>query len=108
MTNGLTVSWDTVSMATLYYVGYSIQGFGIGTVFPPLFERVVGSTSVTLTGLTPGSQYVITVWSSNGAGVSAENSTTTVMTTEQGKYRSAYIYIILCTYVRRCILGPFI
>ena len=80
----MVVSWDSVSGASGYYVGYDRQGFGIGTSTPSLFERVTGGTTVILSGLSPGSQYEVTVWSTNGAGVSEGNATILSTTLEQG------------------------
>ena len=82
----MVVSWTSVSGASGYYVGYDRQDFGIGTSTPSLFERVTGGTTVTLSGLSPGSQYKVTVWSTNGAGVSEGNATISSSTLELGEW----------------------
>ena len=53
----------------------------------PQYERVVGaaSTSVTLSGLEPGTTYRIRVWSTNGASVSSEAREVDVTTVESGE-----------------------
>ena len=84
----MVVSWDSVSGASGYYVGYDKQGFGIGTSIPSLFERVTGGTTVTLSGLSPGSQYEVTVWSTNGTGVGEGNATISSTTLEQGEWHT--------------------
>ena len=53
----------------------------------PQYERVVGgaSTSVTLSGLEPGTTYRIRVWSTDGTSVSSEAREMDVTTVESGK-----------------------
>ena len=53
----------------------------------PQYERIVGgaSTSVTLSGLEPGTTYRIRVWSTDGASVSNETGEMDVTTAESGK-----------------------
>ena len=53
----------------------------------PQYERVVGgaSTSVTRSGLEPGTTYRIRLWSTNGASVSSVVAELNVATTESGE-----------------------
>ena len=54
----------------------------------PHYERIVGgaSTSVTLSGLEPGTTYRIRVWSTDGASVSSEAEEMNVTTVESGEW----------------------
>ena len=93
MTSGATtsttvsVSWSQVSSATGYYVSYQRQDLGIPPVVTRQYERIVEgtSTSVTLSGLEPGTTYRIRVWSTVGASVSSEAEEVDVTTLESGK-----------------------
>ena len=53
----------------------------------PQYERIVGgaSTSVTLSGLEPGTTYRIRVWSTDGTSVSSETGNRNVATMESGE-----------------------
>ena len=53
----------------------------------PQYERIVGgaSTSVTLSGLEPGTTYRIRVWSTDGASISSEAGERNVATMESGE-----------------------
>ena len=81
------VSWSQVSGATGYYVSYQRQDLGAPPVVTPQYERIVGgaTTSVTLSGLEPGTTYRIRVWSTNGTSVSREAEQTDVTTMESGE-----------------------
>ena len=83
----VNVSWSQVSGATGYYVNYQRQDLGTPPVVTPQYERIVGgaTTSVTLSGLEPGTTYRIRVWSTNGASVSSEAGEMNVTTVESGK-----------------------
>ena len=67
----------------------SYQRRDLGTppvVTPQYHERVVGmASSVTLSGLEPGTTYRIRVWSTNGASVSSAVAELNVATTESGE-----------------------
>ena len=53
----------------------------------PQYERIVGgaNTSVTLSGLEPGTTYRIRVWSTDGTSVSSEAKEMNVTTVESGE-----------------------
>ena len=55
-------------------MSYQRQDLGTPPVVTPQFERIVGgdNTSVTLSGLEPGTTYRIRVWSTDGTSVSSE------------------------------------
>jgi len=76
-----------VSGATGYYVSYQRQDLGAPPVVTPQYERIVGgaNTSVTLSGLEPGTTYRIRVWSTNGTSVSSEAGEMDVTTVESGE-----------------------
>ena len=85
-TTTVSVSWSPVSGATGYYVSYQRQDLGTPPVVTPQYERIVGgATSVTLSGLEPGTTYRIRVWSTNGRSVSSEAGMVNVTTVERGK-----------------------
>ena len=86
-TTTVSVSWSTVSGATGYYVSYQRQDLGTPPVVTPQYERIVGgaNTSVTLSGLEPGTTYRIRVWSTNGTSVSSEAREMNVTTVESGE-----------------------
>ena len=86
-TTTVSVSWPQVSGATGYYVSYQRQDLGAPPVVTPQYERIVGgaTTSVTLSGLEPGTTYRIRVWSANGISVSNEAREREVSTMETGK-----------------------
>ena len=86
-TTTATVSWSQVSGATGYYVSYQRQDLGTPPVVTPQYERIVGgaTTSVTLSGLEPGTTYRIRVWSTDGASVSSGTKEMGVTTMESGK-----------------------
>ena len=54
----------------------------------PQYERIVGgaTTSVTLSGLEPGTTYRIRVWSTDGASVSSVAGEMDVATVESGEW----------------------
>ena len=82
----MNVLWFQVSGATGYYVSYQRQDFGAPPVVTPQYERIVGgATSVTLSGLEPGTTYRIRVWSTNGTSVSREAEEIDVTTMESGR-----------------------
>ena len=85
-TTTVSVSWSPVSGATGYYVSYQRQDLGAPPVVTPQYERIVGgATSVTLSGLEPGTTYRIRVWSTNGTSVSSEGREVNVTTVESGE-----------------------
>ena len=86
-TASVSVSWSQVSNATGYYVSYQRRDLGSPPVVTPQYERIVGgdNTSVTLSGLEPGTTYRIRVWSTDGASVSSEAGEMDVTTVESGK-----------------------
>ena len=86
-TTTVSVSWSQVSGATGYYVSYQRQDLGAPPVVTPQYERIVGgsNTSVTLSGLEPGTTYRIRVWSTNGTSVSREAKEVDATTEESGK-----------------------
>ena len=86
-TTTMSVSWSPVLGATGYYVSYQRQDLGAPPVVTPQYERIVGgaNTSVTLSGLEPGTTYRIRVWSRDGTSVSSETREMNVTTVESGK-----------------------
>ena len=85
-TTTVSVSWSQVSNATGYYVSYQRQDLGTPPVVTPQYERIVGgATSVTLSGLEPGTTYRIRVWSTDGTSVSSEAREMDVTTVESGE-----------------------
>ena len=86
-TTTVSVSWSQVSGATGYYVSYQRQDLGTPPVATPQYERIVGgTTSVTLSGLEPGTTYRIRVWSTDGTSVSSVAGEMDVATMESGRY----------------------
>ena len=87
-TTAMSVSWSQVSGATGYYVSYQRQDLGAPPVVTPQYERIVGgaTTSVTLSGLEPGTTYRIRVWSTNGTSVSRGRSNIDLTTVESGEF----------------------
>ena len=80
-------------------MSYQRQDLGTPPVVTPQYERIVGrATSITLSGLEPGTTYWIRVWSTDGASVSSEAGEMNVTTVESGE-RCYPLYLGLCTYV---------
>ena len=97
LTNSISVSWSQVSGATGYYVSYQRQELGTPPVVTPQYVRIVGgdNTSVTLSGLEPGTTYRIRVWSTDGTSVSSKAREMDVKTVERGVLlHFIYSYII--------------
>ena len=67
-------------------MSYQRQDLGTPPVVTPQYERIVGenNTSVTLSGLEPGTTYRIRVWSTDGTSVSSEAGERNVTTMESG------------------------
>ena len=86
----VSVSWSQVSGATGYYVSYQRQDLGAPPVVTPQYERIVGedTTSLTLSGLEPGTIYRIRVWSTNGTSVSSGRNEIDMTTMESGERSS--------------------
>ena len=65
---------NRVAMVYNYVIGYQGVDLGAPPVVTPQYERIVGgaTTSVTLSGLEPGTTYRIRVWSTDGTSVSSE------------------------------------
>ena len=86
-TTSVSVSWSQVSGATGYYVSYQRQDLGAPPVVTPQYERIVGgaTTSVTLSGLEPGTTYRIRVWSTDGTSVSSGIREMDVTTVQSGE-----------------------
>ena len=86
-TTTASVSWSQVSGATGYYVSYQRQDLGAPPVVTPQYERIVrgATTSVTLSGLEPGTTYRIRVWSRDGTSVSSRKMEMDVTTVENGE-----------------------
>ena len=84
----MSVSWSQVSNATGYYVSYQRQDLGAPPVVTPQYERIVGgaTTSVTLSGLEPGTAYRIRVWSTDGTSVSNGTTNKDMTTVESGEF----------------------
>ena len=68
-------------------MSYQRQDLGAPPVVTPQYERIVGgaTTSVTLSGLEPGTTYRIRVWSTDGASVSSGKMEMDVTTMEEGE-----------------------
>ena len=92
-TTSVSVSWSQVSGATGYYVSYQRQDLGAPPVVTPQYERTVGgaTTSVTLSGLEPGTTYRIRVWSTDGTSVSREARKVNATTVESGE-----LFVLCC------------
>ena len=86
-TTSVSVSWSQVLNATGYYVSYQRLDLGAPPVVTPQYERIVGgaTTSVTLSGLQPGTTYRIRVWSTDGTSVSNGTGEMDVATMENGE-----------------------
>ena len=83
----VSVSWSQVVNATGYYVSYQRQDLGAPPVVTPQYERLEGvdNTSVTLSGLEPGTTYSIRVWSTDGYSVNNGPTKMNVTTSGNGK-----------------------
>ena len=68
-------------------MSYQRQDLGAPPVVTPQYERIVGgaTTSVTLSGLQPGTTYRIRVWSTDGTSVSNGTREIDVTTMENGE-----------------------
>ena len=68
-------------------MSYQRQDLGTPPVVTPQYERIVGgtNTSVTLSGLQPGTTYRIRVWSRDVTSVSREAGEMNVTTMESGE-----------------------
>ena len=68
-------------------MSYQRQDLGTPLVVTPQYERIVGgdTTSVTLSGLEPGTTYRIRVWSTDGTSVSSEAGEMNEATMESGE-----------------------
>ena len=68
-------------------MSYQRQDLGAPPVVTPQYERIVGgaTTSVTLSGLEPGTTYRIRMWSTNGISVSSGAMEMNVATMESGE-----------------------
>ena len=67
-------------------MSYQRQDLGTPPVVTPQYERIVGgATSVTLSGLEPGTTYRIRVWSTDGTSVSSEAREMDMTTVESGE-----------------------
>ena len=86
-TTTVSISWSPVSGATGYYVSYQRQDLGTPPVVTSQYDRIVGgaNTSVTLSGLEPGTTYRIRVWSTDGTSISSEASEMDMTTVESGE-----------------------
>ena len=81
-------------------MSYQRQDLGAPPVVTPQYERIVGgATSVTLSGLEPGTTYRIRVWSTDGTSVSSETREMDVTTVESGE--RCYIYILVYECARK-------
>ena len=112
-TTTVTVSWPQVSGATGYYVSYQRQDLGAPPVVTPQYERIVGraTTSVTLSGLEPGTIYRIRVWSRHGKSVSSgkmEMDVTTVKSGEKGVATVLCMYMFCTDFAAVCVIGSLI
>ena len=69
-------------------MSYQRQDLGGPPVVTPQYERIVGgdNTSVTLSGLEPGTTYRIRVWSTDGTSVSSGTTIKDVTTVESGVF----------------------
>ena len=69
-------------------MSYQRQDLGVPPVVTPQYERIVGgdNTSVTLSGLKPGTTYRIRVWSTDGTSVSSGAREMDVKTVESGEF----------------------
>ena len=74
-------------------MSYQRQDLGAPPVVTPQYERIVeGATSVTLSGLEPGTTYRITIWSRDETSVSSGIGEMDVKTMEKGEKCHEYVY----------------
>ena len=68
-------------------MSYQRQDLGSPPVVTPQYERIVGgaTSSVTLSGLEPGTTYRVKVWSTDGTSVSSEAKEIMVQATDSGE-----------------------
>ena len=100
-TTTVSVSWSQVSGASGYYVSYQRQDLGTPPVVTPQYERIVGgATSVTLSGLEPGTTYRIRVWSTDGTSVSSEAREMDVTIVENSELQSLKCTFSVCVMAR--------
>ena len=68
-------------------MNYQRQDLGAPPVVTPQYKRIVGeaTTSVTLSGLEPGTTYRVRVWSTDGTSVSSGRNKMDVATLESGE-----------------------
>ena len=112
-TTSVSVSWSQVLNATGYYVSYQRQDLGAPPVVTPQYERIVGgdNTSVTLSGLEPGTTYRIRVWSTDGASVSSGATSKDVTTVERGEFLKKFTEkptnilttVIILEHIAKCL-----
>ena len=91
-------------------MSYQRQDLGAPPVVTPQYERIVGgaTTSVTLSGLEPGTTYRIRVWSTNGKSVSSgkmEMNVTTVKSGEKGVVAVLCMYMFCMDLAAVCVIG---
>ena len=80
-------------------MSYQRQDLGTPPVVTPQYERIVGgdNTSVTLSGLEPGTTYRIRVWSTDETSVSSEAGEMDLATMESSKlFLLTFMYICSC------------
>ena len=78
-------------------MSYQRQDLGAPPVVTPQYERIVGgaTTSVTLSGLEPGTTYRIRVWSTDKTSVSSGAREVDVTTVESGKRCNEHVCMML-------------
>ena len=100
-TTAVSVSWSQVSGASGFYVSYQRQDLGAPPVVTPQYEKTVGgATSITLSGLEPGTTYRIRVWSTDGTSVSSEAREMDVTIVENSELQSLKCTFSVCVMAR--------
>jgi len=75
----LTVNWNVVTGATVYYVDVATDNL-FASILPNHTNQLVSSTSLDITGLTPGTSYDYRIRSANASGISPSSNIISALT----------------------------